>query len=198
MAKIIKTGPDCFFINADSSISMKYDLYLNEYFKMGETKIPADKIYIQEGGQIVFKSEDGEKIIIDDGYRTALIVAGYIDFDNKEEFEALKNKTFSYNKAGYVFSGYINSINDMISRNVARKKKQLPLYPSKRDKDKSMSLYFRVYATRGDSLESTMKSKHQLHEIGSRILQDYVAGCVSATIDECEVEKTILKYEDDL
>lgn len=198
MARIIRTGPDAYFVNTDSSISMKYDLYLNDYFKLGEQKIPSDKIYIQEGGQIVFKSEDGEKNIIDDGYRTTLVVSGYIDTVSQDSFESLKGKNFRYSKAGYDFIGYISSINDMISRNVLRKKKQLPLYPSKRDKDKTTSLYFRVYATRGSSVESTMKSKQQLHEIGYRMLQDFVESYSSATIDECNIEKTILKYEDEL
>lgn len=198
MARLIKTGPDAYFVNTDSSISMKYDIYLNDYFKFGDVKIPSDKIFIQEGGQIIFKSEDGEKNIIDDGYRINLVVAGYIDTDSEEAFNDLKGRNFRYTKAGYHFIGYITSINDMITRNVLRKKKQLPLYPSKRDKDKAASLYFRVYATRGDSVESTMKSKKQLHEIGYRMMQDFIEKHNSATIDECQIEKTILKYEDDL
>ena len=198
MARVIKTGPDAYFINTDSSISMKYDIYLNDYFKMGDVKIPSDKIFIQEGGQIVFKSEDGEKNIIDDGYRITLICAGYIDATNPEDFEALKGKAFRYSKAGYDFLGYISNINDMISRNILRKKKQLPLYPSKRDKDKANSLYFRVYATRSSSVESTMKNKTQLHEIGFRMMQDFIERYSSASLDECVIEKTILKWEDDL
>lgn len=197
MARIIRTGPDAYFVNSDSSISMKYDIYLNDYFKLGEQKIPSDKIFIQEGGQIVFKSDDGEKNIIDDGYRTTLVVSGYIDAENEDAYNDLKGRNFRYTKAGYHFIGYITTINDMITRNVLRKKKQLPLYPSKRDKDKSSSLYFRVYATRGDSVESTMKNKQQLHEIGLRMMQDFISRS-SATIDECEIEKVILKYEDEL
>ena len=83
MATILRTGTQNFFINEDGTISMSYDPYFNNVFMMrcGEGKpkvqISLDKISIQPGGQIVFKW-DGQKYIIDDGYRNKLIMAGYL------------------------------------------------------------------------------------------------------------------------
>ena len=198
MARIIKTGPDAYFINNDGSISMKYDEYLNKSFKLNDKEIPMKAIYIQEGGQIVFM-DNGEKVVIDDGYRTTLIAAGYLDCSSPEEFKVVKEKIkgFMVSKAGYIYLGVFEPINKMIGRNMLRKKKQLPLYPSIRDKDKQLSLYFRIYATKEDSLTSAMKSKQQLRELGLRLLTDYI-DMYNCTIDECAIEKTILKYEDDL
>ena len=190
MAIIVKTDKNNYFVNTDGSISMKYDPYVNEYFKYGNEKIESKYIYLQEGGQIVFKVND-EKIIIDDGYRTVLVAAGYLTGDDLSDI-----KTYSADKAGYRFLIEIEPLNKIITRNLTRKSKQLPLYPTERGFEKS-SFYFRVYATKDDSVGNITKPKTQLREIGFRLLQDLVA-LKQVEISEMAITKVILKYEDDM
>ena len=85
MTTILRTGVNGgYFINIDGSISMEYDPMFNKSFEFesngSKVSVNISDIMIQTGGQITF-NYNGQKYIIDDGYRDTLVSAGYLCLD---------------------------------------------------------------------------------------------------------------------
>lgn len=237
---IIKTGVNNYFINEDGSLSMQYDPYFNNCFILydgdeARVKIEIDKIFIQPGGQIVFKY-NGNKYIIDDGYRDKLVMAGYIDSgisyeegnSNKIKNALLKSFTTlkfeniefgndsismtNHTKIGYDIVLYIESINKMISKNIKRSELKLPMYPTERGFDKYSSFYFRVYGKKRTDAKKSL-SPEELHHIATHMVSAIMGSKnfsfneiksltgltdIKLSVKEIPINKTILKWEDDL
>ncbi len=119
---ILKTGKDNFFVNADGSITMKYDPNFNSYFlfttSINERKvtIPIDRIVVQKGGQISFV-EMNNKYIIDDGYRNKLINCGYMFIDTDDDYN-LKDVLLKAFGNRELYNAYNVSLVDINSNSV--------------------------------------------------------------------------------
>jgi len=200
MSIILKTGPENFFVNENDSISMKYDPHINKYFKYGGKQVSSKDIFIQDGGQIIFKDQSSEKYIIDDGYRCKLVSAGYmtlaVESNTNIDIEEDKSLTIRElilkavrdnpkyikdnprNSIFYMETKYdhdfiieIESINRLIDRNLRRQKLGLPLYPTERGHDKR-GLYFRIYSLKNNNENSIILRPDQIRSIGSNIFKD--------------------------
>lgn len=202
MTTIIKTGVNNFFVNIDGSVSMQYNPAFNEYFlyqkKDEKVRIKTELINVQKGGQIYFR--DGEnKVIIDDGYRNKMIMAGYLYLNLKDEdiieteyrrqhlIEALSDLSLYENykiqsntsdsngfeitlqAAGYMITVDIISINKLVSTNLRRCGNKLPMYPTQRGMSKHSALYFKIYAQKMDTTKVS-KSPEELYNICKNII----------------------------
>lgn len=201
IVNIIKTdGEKVYFVNKNTGTKVKKYTQNND-IQMVVTleddsilQVDSNQIYTQFGGQLLFEY-NGDKYIIDDGYRDILIRCGYLVMDNYDKINQFNKETGkviraqylsqvnnaisylnetkyggtnyieknsiknTFQKYGYTITVYIDSVNNLVTKNQQRKANMLAYYPFDKNMDKYGTLYVSIFAKK--ELEVKDKEKYK-------------------------------------
>ena len=169
------------FTNSNGDIIKKYDPTIKDlqfhYYNKIENKrdvIPAENIHMQFGGAIAF-IKDGDKFIIDDGYRDILCGCGYLVYNNYDKervvdkqlginirtnimndiLASFDSSTILYNSSSrisikgesqcYMYTINFSTTSDIVNRNTQRKENNIPVYPFDKNMDKYGTWYVSIF-----------------------------------------------------
>ena len=182
--KVLRCNNVTRFVAEDGNTIQKYDhsipgvtFHLFDKKTGKEEVIDSSSIYLEFGGSICFR-KNGEKFIIDDGYRDVLVSAGYLVAENYDSVRILdkqlgsKTRTKIMNDIAKCFeNNYIlskssskitvlgeskcfsytinfSTSSDIVYRNELRKENNIAVYPFNKNMDKYGTIYISIFAER--------------------------------------------------